>query len=117
MSFNPVFNIKSRIWINTQNGAFLGEGRIELLKQIERNGSISKAAKAMKMSYKKAWDLVNSMNVNCKEPLVIVSTGGKNGGGSILSAAGKEITVIFTQLSEKNKLFLQKELQKIQHFK
>lgn len=117
MKLLQTFNIKSRIWINSENGTFLGEGRIELLKQIESTGSISKAAKAMKMSYKKAWELVSSMNTQFKDPLVVVSTGGLNGGGSVLSETGKKVIVLFTQLNEKNNLFLQNELQNMELFK
>jgi molybdate transport system regulatory protein len=117
MSVPNTFKIKSRIWINSENGTFLGEGRIELLKQIESTGSISKAAKAMKMSYKKAWELVSSMNTQFKEPLVVGSVGGLNGGGSALSDMGREIILLFTQLNEKNKQFLKNELDNIELFK
>ena len=44
---NPKFQVKSRIWITSENGTYLGEGRIALLKEIERQGSIVKAAKEM----------------------------------------------------------------------
>lgn len=111
------FNIKSRIWISTDKGTFLGEGRIELLREIEDSGSISKAAKAMKMSYKKAWELVNSMNLHFSEPLVVGSIGGINGGGSTLSETGRQVIELFTSLNEKNKVFLQQELEKIDLFK
>lgn len=110
------FTIKSRIWISTDKGTFLGEGRIELLLQIEATGSISKAAKSMKMSYKKAWELVNSMNKHFKEPLVAGSIGGINGGGSTLSETGKKVIEVFSNLNEQNKVFLQKELEKIDLF-
>ena len=117
MEMNREFSIKSRIWINSENGTFLGEGRIELLKQIGKTGSISKAAKSMKMSYKKAWELVSSMNTQFHEPLVVGSTGGLNGGGSVLSETGKEIILLFTKLNERNKTFLKNELLNIDLFK
>ncbi len=110
------FNITSRIWIHSENGTFLGEGRIELLRRIQETGSISKAAKRMKMSYKKAWELVNSMNSQYNEPLVLGSVGGLHGGGSVLSESGKEMVVLFTQLQERNKAFLKKELNEIALF-
>jgi|SRR5690554_1292029 len=113
MKSNQAFSIKSRIWIYSENGSFLGEGRIELLQQIETTGSISKAAKSIKMSYKKAWELVSSMNAQLGEPLVIGSVGGLNGGGSVLSERGREAIRLFTELNEKNKSFLDEELKKI----
>jgi molybdate transport system regulatory protein len=111
------YQIDCRIWINSNNEAFIGKGRIDLLKNIETFGSISKAAKDMKMSYKKAWNLVNSMNSNFKKPLVIGSVGGTNGGGSCLSSTGKHIVQIYESIIESNKKFLLQELIKLDYIK
>lgn len=113
MKNNKSYEIKSRIWINSDLGTFLGEGRIELLKNIDQTGSVSKAAKEMKMSYKKAWELVSSMNKQFNEPLVFCSIGGANGGGSVLTESGKKIVTLFTELNKKNSDFLNDELMKI----
>lgn len=113
MSLNKKYKVKSRIWICTSEGTFLGEGRIELLKKIEEFGSISKAAKDMKMSYKKAWELVNSMNLQSTEPIVTGKIGGKDGGGSVLSEAGKIMMKEFIQLNLKTTAFLENELAQI----
>ena len=59
-----------RFWLTLDGRNFLGRGRIELLQRIRETGSISKAAKAMKMSYKAAWDAVDSMNAAWQAPLV-----------------------------------------------
>jgi len=59
-----------RFWLTLDGRNFLGRGRIELLQRIRETGSISKAAKAMKMSYKAAWDAVDSMNAAWQSPLV-----------------------------------------------
>ena len=114
LSKKPKYNIKSRIWITTDEGTFLGTGRITLLKEIEKHGSISKAAKAMKMSYKKAWELVNSMNTQSKELLVTPKTGGKNGGGSVLSDTGKKAIELFNALDEQNRTYLDKKIEEIE---
>ncbi|MBQ7676461.1 MAG: LysR family transcriptional regulator, partial [Campylobacter sp.] len=50
--------IKSRLWIEKDGKNFLGHGKVELLEKIKEHGSINAAAKAMKMSYKAAWDAV-----------------------------------------------------------
>ncbi len=113
MSSEIDFNVKSRIWILTQEGTFLGEGRIELLTKIDEFGSISKAAKSMKMSYKKAWELVNSMNGQCKDPIVIGKTGGKDGGGSVLSETGRNLVIQFTQLNQETIQFLNEKVSNI----
>lgn len=90
--------IKSSIWFENEGKAFFGKGRIELLEQIEKTGSISKAAKAMKMSYKAAWDAVNEMNSLSSEPIVERETGGKGGGGTRLTEKGKEYIRIFKEI-------------------
>jgi molybdate transport system regulatory protein len=59
-----------RFWLTLDGKNFLGRGRVELLQRIRETGSISKAAKAMKMSYKAAWDAVDAMNAAWQSPLV-----------------------------------------------
>lgn len=114
MDDKPRYRIKSRIWITTDEGTFLGAGRITLLKEIEKHGSISKAAKAMNMSYKKAWRLVNSMNTQGKELLVTPKIGGKNGGGSVLSDEGKKAIELFNALDEQNRMYLDQKIDEIE---
>lgn len=113
MSKVPKYKIKSRIWITTDEGTFLGAGRITLLEAIETYGSISKAAKSMKMSYKKAWGLVNSINSQSKEPIVRPITGGKNGGGSSVSKAGKKAILLFKKLDEENRMLLDEKIKNL----
>lgn len=100
------FSIGSRIWIGSEEGMFLGEGRIALLELIDQHGSISTAAKEMGMSYKKAWRLVDTMNKNAPEPLVKQQVGGKGGGGTELSDAGKKAVVTYHALKKKHDQFL-----------
>src|SRR5512134_2567670 len=59
-----------RFWLPLDGRNFLGRGRIELLQRIRETGSISRAAKAMNMSYKAAWAAVDSMNAAWQSPLV-----------------------------------------------
>ncbi len=107
------YKIKSRIWIESEQGVFLGEGRIRLLKAIAQTGSLSKAASALKMSYKKAWNLLDSMNKVSQKPLVITSTGGKGGGGANLTAYGEKVITTFDTINQKCWEFLDNELKQI----
>ena len=91
--------INSRLWIFSNEGPFLGEGRVVLLKSIDELGSITKAAKSMKMSYLKAWKLVQSMNETASQPLVIKSSGGKGGGGATLTKQGYKAIQLFTEIN------------------
>ena len=67
-----------RLWLTLNGRNFLGRGRIELLQRIRETGSISKAAKAMKMSYKAAWDAVDAMNNAWPTPLVASGPAGSH---------------------------------------
>jgi molybdate transport system regulatory protein len=68
--------------------AMLGPGKAELLERIRDTGSISAAGRDMKMSYKRAWMLVEAMNATFRAPLVDSTRGGPNGGGARLTEAG-----------------------------
>ena len=69
----------------------IGPGKIELLEHIASCGSISAAGRAMDMSYKRAWDLVDEVNRICGHAAVDRQTGGKNGGGAILTPFGRSL--------------------------
>jgi len=103
--------ITGAIWIESQDGCerFLGKGRIQLLQLIIEHGSISKAAKAMEMSYKRAWDLVNSINSQALKPFVITQTGGKSGGGAIVTAEGFQAIEDYKTLQNRFQAFLLQE--------
>jgi molybdate transport system regulatory protein len=97
--------LKSNVWLtNTQQGHF-GKGRIELLVFVDQLGSISKAAKAMRMSYKAAWDAVNEMNTLSDTPIVERATGGRGGGGTRLTERGREIIAIFQRVEAAQEAF------------
>jgi molybdate transport system regulatory protein len=92
--------IEGRIWFKKEGKNLIGNGRVELLEHIDELGSISKASKNMKMSYKAAWDMVDAMNNLSDEPLVQKVTGGKNGGGTQVTEAGKNLIKSFKKFKE-----------------
>jgi molybdate transport system regulatory protein len=69
----------------------LGPGKIKILETIRDRGSISEAARAMKMSYRSAWLLVDSMNSVFREPVVTTTLGGRGGGAAALTAFGARV--------------------------
>src|SRR5205085_10060364 len=77
--------------IEIDAGGRIGPGKIELLETIHRSGSISAAGRAMEMSYKRAWDLVDEINRICRQAAVERQTGGKNGGGAVLTPFGLSV--------------------------
>lgn len=72
-------------------GGRLGPGKIALLEAIDREGSISAAGRALGMSYKRAWDLVDALNRMVGRPVVEAMTGGYRGGGAVLTDAGRNL--------------------------
>ena len=92
--------VQGRIWIKENNKNFLGHGKVELLERIAESGSIAKAAREMKMSYKAAWDSIDMMNKISQQPLVLRATGGKGGGGTQITEKGREAIKIFREMEE-----------------
>lgn len=74
--------IRYKCWLEEEGEKVYGPGPNELLKRIQKEGSVSKAAGKMNMSYKKAWDLVQRLNHHSREPFVILKKGGEHGGGA-----------------------------------
>ena len=95
------YKIKSRIWIETDDKVLIGEGRVRLLKAINETGSLSKAAKSLQMSYKKAWNLIDSVNKTSEKQVTINSVGGKGGGGAELTPYGKSLITAFDNINKK----------------
>jgi len=69
----------------------IGPGKIDLLEAIARTGSISAAGRAMDMSYRRAWDLVDELGQIFGQPVVASHAGGRNGGGAKLTPLGEEL--------------------------
>ncbi|GAA4270110.1 winged helix-turn-helix domain-containing protein [Hyunsoonleella aestuarii] len=109
------YKIKSRIWIESEDNVLLGEGRVHLLKAIDETGSLSKAAKSLNISYKKAWQLLDSVNKSAKKPVTINSIGGKGGGGAQLTKYGKSLIKAFDEINKNCWAFLDEQLSKIEH--
>ncbi len=101
-----MIKLDSSLWIDKNKKGFLGKGRIELLKQIDEQGSLSRAAKAMKMSYKAAWDSLNEMKELSDEELIISNSGGKGGGGSKLTQKAHNYIKIYELLYKTQQDFL-----------
>jgi molybdate transport system regulatory protein len=69
----------------------VGPGKIALLEHIGASGSLSQAARDLRMSYRRAWDLLENLNHSFRERVVATSTGGRGGGGAVLTPFGREL--------------------------
>lgn len=99
--------IKGRLWFDVGGETYLAPGRVTLLERIDEYGSITKAARSMDMSYRHAWLLVDDMNRKAPEPLVVRATGGRGGGGTLLTDEGKKALKKFNELQMKLKNFIE----------
>ncbi len=90
--------LKGRLWLEKDGRTYLSWGRVALLENIAREGSVSAAARAMGMSFSHAWNLVESMNCLAGQPLVEKQAGGQGGGGARLTAAGEQAIADFWRL-------------------
>ncbi len=87
---------KVRLRIVLAPGVAFGPGKADLLEGIEETGSLSAAGKRLRMSYKRAWNLVGDLNAQFAEPVVETAKGGSGGGGgSRLTPFGKKLLETF----------------------
>jgi molybdate transport system regulatory protein len=79
----------------------MGPGKARLVELIGSTGSISAAARQMGMSYRRAWQLVDSINASFTEPVVLTAVGGKRGGGAVVTAFGERIVNDYHRMEAK----------------
>jgi molybdate transport system regulatory protein len=79
----------------------LGPGKARLLQGIDGEGSLAGAAKALGMSYMRAWRLVHTMNDCFREPLVELSRGGREQGGATLTATGRRVLELYREMERR----------------
>ena len=83
--------IRLTVRVDFGGGRALGPGKIRLLEAIGRTGSISKAARSLAMSYRRAWLLVDDVNCCFRESVVTTQPGGRRGGGAALAPFGVKL--------------------------
>ena len=111
MQKSPVRSLPSlSLRIDLDREGRIGPGKIELLENIRKFGSISAAGRAMDMSYKRAWDLVDEINRICRQAAVERQTGGKNGGGAALTPFGISLVARYRKIEREAASAVRKEL-------
>ena len=90
-----------RLRLHFDNGLMFGPGKADILAAIAEHGSISAAGRAMGMSYKRAWTLVEEMNAAFRTPLVASTRGGAAGGGAHLTDEGRVVLQHYTHLMDR----------------
>jgi molybdate transport system regulatory protein len=101
------FRLCGSVWLSGEGGRPFGRERMELLAQIGSCGSITAAAKAVNVSYKTAWDAIESLNSLAGEPLVQRLAGGRGGGGTRLTPRGERLVRNFRHVEEEHRKFIE----------
>jgi molybdate transport system regulatory protein len=88
----------------------IGPGQIDLLQKIAETRSISAAGRALGIPYKRAWTLINALNDGFHQPVVETATGGKGGGGTVVTLLGEQILLRYAALEARINLTSASEL-------
>lgn len=108
---NPLSRLLVRLTFDS--GLVLGPGKADLLEGVRDTGSISAAGRRMKMSYKRAWDLVDEMNRHFDAPVVATSKGGSGGGGASLTPLGEEVLERYRRLQAQAAAAIEDEVRQL----
>lgn len=84
-----------RIRIIFGEAEMMGPGKAELLERVDRTGSIAAAGREMGMSYKRAWELIGTLNTMFQAPVVSSTRGGPGGGGAVLTDTGQQVLHLY----------------------
>jgi len=98
--------VHGALWLSAGGESLAGHGRIELLRAVAEHGSITQAAKAFGMSYKAAWDAIDSMNQRASQAVVERAVGGKGGGATRVTAFGQRLIERYEQVHAVHRRFL-----------
>jgi molybdate transport system regulatory protein len=90
--------LRARVWVETNAKPAITDAGADLLEQIGVCGSLSEAARRLHFSYRRAWMLLDAMNRRWPGPLVKSTTGGKRGGGAVVTALGKQVLGAYRDL-------------------
>ncbi|WP_415656199.1 winged helix-turn-helix domain-containing protein [Roseateles sp.] len=95
----PHFRLRMRVTVG--DAIAVGPGKVALLEAVQVHRSISAAAKALGMSYRRAWLLMDELNRSLKEPAVTAAAGGPHGGGTELTDVGRQLILLYRRIEER----------------
>jgi molybdate transport system regulatory protein len=108
--------VRSKVWLEENGSPLMGAGRADLLRAVERTGSINAAAKELGMDYRRAWGLIDSMEKRLKFKLVIRRRGGSARGTS-LTDEGDRLLDLYEMLQRRSHGSIDRQFHKIfQHY-
>lgn len=98
-----VATLRPRLFVRVivGNRRLIGPGRADLLDQLDRTGSISAAARAMRMSYRRAWLHIDDLSHQLGRPIVETAQGGRRGGGAVLTETGRTLLNAYRRMQKR----------------
>ncbi len=103
---NAQLEVRGALWLSVDGASVAGHGRVELLRAVGEHRSITRAAKAFGMSYKAAWDAIDTMNERSATPVVERVTGGKGGGHTQVTEFGQRLIERYEKIHQVHQRFL-----------
>ena len=110
----PSSDFRLRMRLTVGEVIAIGPGKIALLEALAREGSITAAAKAQGMSYRRAWLLIDELNRALREPAVSTAQGGAKGGGSQLTDAGERLVALYRGIERRALLHCAADIEALQ---
>lgn len=101
-------NLKVKMWLEIDNRKIFGDGPWDILKRVERTGSLRQAAAEINMSYSQAWRLIRMIEQNLGCPVLQKKAGGPGGGYSKLTSRAKALTSAYSQFRDEAEQALNK---------
>ena len=108
MAAHKIAPAKFRIYFGEEIA--IGPGKAALLEAIRETGSISSAARQLGMSYKRAWNLADTMNRCFREPLIDTATGGGGGGGARITVFGEKVLLHYRSMEARTDAAIRRDL-------
>ena len=99
-----------------RSAAVMGPGKAELIERIGETGSISAAARAMGMSYRRAWQLAEALNGACASPVIATAIGGSRGGGARVTPFGRRLLAAYRAMEAKASAAIEPDLRRFAAF-
>lgn len=92
--------VRFKVWVEDERGVLLSEWRADLLAAVDESGSLARAAEVVDVPYRTAWERIREMEEAIGEPLIETSSGGRDGGGSRLTPAGRDLLARFRRITD-----------------
>jgi len=99
---SPKNAVSPRIRVFRGGEIALGPGKVDLLEEIEKAGTLAEAARRLGMSYMRAWKLLQTMNACFREPLVDTARGGAEHGGATLTPTGRAVLSLYRRMERES---------------